>query len=1111
VLPPETRAALERLCEAEGVALRVALLAGVQIWLHRCTAQEVFSVGLAVAAAEGDRWDAVPLRADLADDPTGRALLARVRDAVAAAEALRRAGFPAPGAADAPPFDALLVPPQTRAQRLPEGLALQVSLEEAAGTLAGSITAADRFDAATVARLADVLTLVLAGLAARPGDSVSRLPILTEAERARIAGWNDTRFAHPTDRLLHEIFAAQAAATPAAVALTFEGRDVTYRELDEQSNRVAHALQRRGLGPDALVGVLAERSVEMLAALYGVLKAGAAYVPLDPDYPPARLGFMLEDARPRVILAQARHVGLLPAHDAEVLPLDPALEAFAAEPATPPARGALGLDHLAYVIFTSGSTGRPKGAMNTHRGVLNRLLWGQHHYGMTPADRVMQKTPFSFDVSVWELYWPLMFGARLVVARPGGHREPAYLSGLIAAQGITTMHFVPSMLSAFVEDRDVGRCASLARVFCSGEALLPALVDRFAERLPGVRLHNLYGPTEAAVEVTYTECHPGAAVVPIGKPVHNTRMHILGPHLLPVPEGVRGELYIGGVQVGRGYLNRPGLTAERFLADPFDATPGARLYKTGDVARWLPDGAIEYLGRADFQVKVRGFRIELGEIEAALADHPGVRDAVVLAREDRPGDVRLVAYWTAADPAAAPPVADLRAHLGGRLPEHMVPAILVQLPALPLLSSGKIDRRALPAPKLGSGEYVAPSTPTEEAIAAIWAEVLGLPRVSVRDEFFALGGHSLLAAKVLDAVDRRFGKSLPLVTLLLAPTVERLAALVLAEGPGVTVTAGQSPSVIALRREGTKRPLFLARPGSRSSGALMYAALAQKIDPDRPVYAFLNRPAVDLDAPYASIEDMAAEYLAAMRAIQPRGPYLLGGWSLAGMTAFEMANRLVARGERVERLVFFEVDAPCSLRGRASYHADYALRRARLRACAQFPWLPRLVPSIRVAGARSAIARFGGLAYYDPDNDDVALIGYAFPGQFDLAALRAMVPEQRWRHVYAALRAAEPGGVQDEGADGVRVRQGYRYFLADGFMGARYAPRWVYPGETTIFVGRQRSRWVDPWRPYLTREPEVHAFEFTGTPAVPSAHDALMAEVNVARMADTLNRVLGPA
>ncbi|RKH54315.1 non-ribosomal peptide synthetase, partial [Corallococcus llansteffanensis] len=534
-----------------------------------------------------------------------------------------------------------------------------------------------------------------------PRDDSDSVRPLTDAERQQVLfDWNATATDFPRDATLHGLIEAQVERTPDAVALAFEGRTLTYRELDARANQLAHALIARGVGPEVRVGLLLERSLELVVALLATLKAGGAYVPFDPAYPAQRLTWMLEDARPAVLLAQEHLLSRLPAQEAPVLCLDTQWEDIALQPRhAPPPRATH--DSLAYVIFTSGSTGRPKGAMNAHGAVVNRLLWMQSAYDLKPQDVVLQKTPFSFDVSVWEFFWPLMTGARLVLARPGGHQDPAYLTRLIADAGVTTLHFVPSMLQVFLEEPGLEACTSLRQVVCSGEALPLELAERCLRRLPWAGLHNLYGPTEAAVDVTSHACVRGESrrSVPIGRPVANTQIRLLDAHLEPVPVGVPGELFIGGVQVGRGYLGRPELTAERFIPDGFSDTPGARLYRTGDVARWLPDGAIEYLGRADFQVKVRGLRIELGEIEATLEQHPSVQQAVVVAREEVAGDKRLVAYVVRSGGTGAVDVTGLRSHLHEKLPEYMVPSAFVVLDALPLTPSGKVDRKALPAPE----------------------------------------------------------------------------------------------------------------------------------------------------------------------------------------------------------------------------------------------------------------------------------------------------------------------------------------------------------------------------------------------------------------------------
>jgi amino acid adenylation domain-containing protein len=808
----------------EGVTPYVLLLAAFQVLLARWSGQDDFAVGSpasgrtrpAFAETAGYLVNPVVLRARLEGAPRFRDYLRHVRgDALAA---LGTQAFPfervveelhaARDAGRTPVFQVLFVLQQ--AERLGsatacalgvggvreargaleiESLAVetgaaQFDLALSAGEVAGGLAAsfrydADLFDAATVERMAAHFGRLLEGIAAGPGARVTALPMLGADERRTVLeGFNATGVDFGGAPSLHALVAMQAARTPDAVAVVFEGERVTYAELERRANRLARHLRGLGVGPETRVGVCLERSVEMVVALLGVLKAGGAYVPVDPGYPADRIAYMLADARVPVLLTTARLAEAVPEHGARVVRVDADGAAIAAESPNP-VLTEVSPDGLAYVIYTSGSTGRPKGAMNTHRGIVNRLRWMQAAYGIGAADRILQKTPFSFDVSVWEFFWPLIAGARLVVARPEGHRDPAYLSETIEREGITTLHFVPSMLRVFLEHGDTGRCASIRRVISSGEALPPELAARCFERLPSAELHNLYGPTEAAVDVTAWACLPGDETVPIGRPVANTRVYVLDREGGPVPLGAPGELYLGGVQVGRGYLDRPALTAERFVPDPFSAGGGARLYRTGDLARWRPDGALEYLGRMDDQVKVRGFRIEPGEIEAALAAHPAVREAVVVARQDGAAEARLVAYVVAADDASMDASAEaLRAWLRERLPEHMVPAAWVTMAALPLSPSGKTDRRSLPAPdgaRVDGTPYVAPRSEVEAELARIWATVLGVDRVGVHDHFFDRGGSSLLAVQVVSSVHAAFGVTLPLHALFQAPTIEALS------------------------------------------------------------------------------------------------------------------------------------------------------------------------------------------------------------------------------------------------------------------------------------------------------------------------------------------------
>ena len=630
---------------------------------------------------------------------------------------------------------------------------------------------------------------------------------MTQAIALPPPDWNRTERAYP-ELPLHDAFEQQVARSPEAIAIRFREEALTYRELNARADALAATLADLGAGPGTLTAVCMERSLEMVVALYGILKSGSAYVPIDPEYPAERSSFMLDDTAAPILLTQTALADRFAATSSTVVALDPGAPATSDPAATPPVSRA-SLDDLAYVIYTSGSTGQPKGAMNTHRAISNRIQWMQDAFGLTPDDRVLQKTPFSFDVSVWEFFWPLLFGAQLVIAEPGGHRDSSYLAGVIMDRGITTIHFVPSMLQLFLEDPRAGQCASLKRVICSGEALPKAVQDRFFGRL-GAELHNLYGPTEAAVDVTWWACDPNSdlSFVPIGKAIANTQMHILDEAFRPVPVGTAGELYIGGVQVGRGYLNRPELTAERFIADPFSEAAGARLYRTGDLARHLPDGNIEFLGRSDFQVKIRGFRVELGEIEAALEAIAGVRQAIVVARERSGGDMELVAYVSSAGAAGPTPDA-IRDQLLARLPAYMVPTTFVAIERFPLSPNGKVDRKALPAPTRArplDTPYAAPRSNLERLVAGKWQHLLDLESVGIHDRFFELGGTSLQAARFVNEMQSELRESIFVVTLFAAPSVAEYAAFLQEQYPAaVARLVGDEAATI--RRPAIAQPI----------------------------------------------------------------------------------------------------------------------------------------------------------------------------------------------------------------------------------------------------------------------------------------------------------------
>ncbi|MCZ7438053.1 amino acid adenylation domain-containing protein [Micromonospora sp. WMMC241] len=819
-LDPAATEALNALTRDSGGTLFMTLLSAYQVLLARHAGQDDFAVGASVAGRSAPELENVvgmfinmlPLRAELAGDPTFTELLARTRRGVLDgfehadvpfAKVVHELGLPR-DVSRSPVFQTMFVlqnyemgrfrgvsrsdevtfewtPMELKATRFDFELHAVETVDGLWGKL---VFNTDLFDRATVERMARRWTALLDAVVAAPDTPVSRLPLLSDTERALLAGWNDTAADFPREETLHGPIEERAAATPDAVAVTIDGHSRTYAQLNADANRIAHRLRAAGVGPETLVGVCAERSVELVAGLLGVLKAGGAYLPLDPEYPADRLAFMVADADAPVVLVQSHLRDVLPATSATVLDLDDAT-VWADQPATDPAPLA-GPEHLAYVIYTSGSTGRPKGVPNTHRGIVNRLDWMQKTYGLGADDAVLQKTPASFDVSVWEFFWPLRTGARLVLARPGGHKDAGYLRDLLVSERITTTHFVPSMLTVFLAEEGVEAATALRRVICSGEELpLTAAVD-FTARLPWCGLHNLYGPTEAAIDVTSWPCEPArlaeVSAVPIGAPIANLRLHVLDPSGAVCPVGVAGELHIGGVGLARGYHRRPALTAEKFVPDPFSAEPGARLYRTGDLARWVvgPDGAgvIEFLGRIDHQVKLRGLRIELGEIESALREQPGVTEATVIVREDSPGDKRLTAYLVGSAEHAA-----LKAALKDTLPEYMVPAAFVTLDALPLTPNGKLDRKALPAPVVtreASVALVEPRDDTERALAAIWSEVLGVETLGIDDDFFDLGGHSMLATQVVAKIRKAElgGRAVGVMDLFQQRTIRELAAFV---------------------------------------------------------------------------------------------------------------------------------------------------------------------------------------------------------------------------------------------------------------------------------------------------------------------------------------------
>ncbi|MDY7076207.1 MAG: amino acid adenylation domain-containing protein [Chloroflexota bacterium] len=870
---PQLTERLKTLSRAHEAPLYVIALAAFQVLLHRYTGQEDIIVGFPkasrtrkMARVMGYFINPVAMRANLSGNPTFSAFLDQVRQTVEVAS--EHDAYPFPLLVEQlQPTRELSRPPifqvmfsWQKTTRLVDsrrmgsfalgerergmelgGLPLEavalphrvtpfdmtLLMAEAGDELAATVEYnTDLFDAVTIRRMLRHFKTLLAGIAADPERAISYLPLLTDSERHQLlVEWNDTTAKYPQDVCVHHLFEAQAAQTPEAVAVIFEEETLTYRELNRRANQLAHHLQKLGVGPDTLVGICVERSLDMVVGLLGILKAGGAYLPLDPTYPQDRLAFMLEDAQTSVLLTQERLIQRIGKSAnqrvtqqaiRDTICLDTDWGFISQEPDYNPDSGAISTN-LAYVIYTSGSTGRPKGVLLEHRGLCNLVTAQTQAFGVEAHSRVLQFASFSFDASVSETFMALLTGATLYLARQETLMSVSDLQRLLRDQAITTVTLPPSVLSVLSAEG----LPALQTVISAGEACSPEVVARWAS---GRRFFNAYGPTEATVGPTLYEVEgslDGATNVPIGRPIANTQVYLLDRHLQPVPIGVPGELHIGGVGLARGYLNRPGLTAQKFILDPF-ASPasggaGARLYKTGDLARYRSDGVLEFLGRKDHQVKVRGFRIELGEIEAALKRHAAVREAVLLVREDTPGDKRVVGYVVFTQ-GQEPTISELRYFLKERLPEYMVPSAFVTLEALPLTPSGKVDRKGLPVPKGDRSQletaYVMPQTEVQRAIAAVWREVLGVEKVGIHDNFFELGGHSLLAIKVHNQLQEVFQREMSMVEMFRYPTVSALAEY-LGREPGDQPSVQRSLDRASKQKEAIKRQRQLMSSISR--------------------------------------------------------------------------------------------------------------------------------------------------------------------------------------------------------------------------------------------------------------------------------------------------------
>jgi amino acid adenylation domain-containing protein len=943
VLPGHVREGVKALSRQEGVTQFMALLAAFAVLLYRYSGQDDLVVGTPIASRNrletegliGFFVNTLVVRTDLSGNPGFREVLRRVREVCLGAYSHQDLPFDrlveelhvTRDLSRNPLFQVMFVlhNASLRTVELPgstlsavegdsETAHFDLTLEMAEteqGLTATFVYNTDLFDRGTIARMLENFQTLLEAVVDDPAQRLSDLPLLCETERQQLMEWNGCKTDCPQDLCVHQLFEAQVERTPDAIAVVFGSDQMTYRELNRRANQLAHHLLALGVRPEVLVAICLERSLEAVIGLLGILKAGGGYLPLDPAYPHDRLAFMLRDGQARMLLTSERLLARFVEPGVKVICLDSGWDAIASESDENP-HAATQPGSLAYVIYTSGSTGQPKGVLVSHGSIAGHCLNIQTCYELDSRDVALQFASLSFDVSLEEILPTLIVGARLVVMGANTW-PPAEFHRKIAEFGLTVVNlptaYWQELAREWADVPDLVPTIEPRLCIVGGDTMLPdALMLWRRTPMKSVRLLNAYGPTETTITATVFEVapHPDETAVyrrvPIGRPLANRAIYILDQHRNPVPIGVHGRLHIGGAGLARGYLDWPDLTASAFIGDPFSAEPGARMYQTGDLARYRPDGNIEFLGRADDQVKIRGFRIELGEIEAVLGQHPAVREVAVLAREVVPGEKRLVAYVVGDSTTE-----ELRRFLKDKLPDYMVPAMFVLLHALPLMANGKVDRQALPEPDRSGPEsektFVAPRDDLERQLALIWEEVLDVRPVGVRDNFFALGGHSLLAVRLFALIEKRLGRKLPLTAVFQGATVEHLAEVLRQQA-----VAGPQSSLVALQPGGSKRPLFLVHPAG--GHVFPYVHLAQLLRPEQPCYGLQSRGVEDGQNPHTRIEDMAAYYIEAMQTVQPTGPYLLGGWSMGGVVAFEMAQQLGAQGQPVALLALLDGRIP---------------------------------------------------------------------------------------------------------------------------------------------------------------------------------------------------------
>ena len=949
-VPGSLLAKVESLRKQEQATLYVVWLAAVNAWLHRYTGQEDLVVGSPTANRTRNELGNVigffvntqVLRTQVRGRDSFREIVRAAKAVSLAAYARQDLPFdrlveelrPARQAGHTPLFQVMfsfqhmphgleLPGAKVRALELDNGTAkfdLLVELRDnQEGVEAFFEYSTDLFTAATIQRMAGHFLALLAGAVANPDQSVASLSVLTEQERRQVlVEWNDTRRAYPRDRCVHELFEAQAVRTPASIALTFQGQTLSYAQLNTRANRLAHHLRALGAGPDTLVAVALERDLDLIVALLGILKAGAAYVPLETTYPKERLALMLADTRPLILITREAIEPGLPLHESKLVLLPKSWERISRCPGDNPVN-LVSPDHLAYVMFTSGSTGRPKGVMVPHRGIV-RLVQGANYARLGAEEVFLQFAPVSFDASTFEIWGCLLNGGRLAVFPPD---TPSLddLGAAVLKQQVTTLWLTTALLHKIAET-DLASLRHVRQLLTGGDVLSVSCARQVLEGLPRCAFMNCYGPTECTTFATFYPLSPEAGLgtsVPVGRPITNTEVYLLDSALQPVAVGMPGELFLGGDGLARGYLNRPELTAERFVPHPFSNEPGARLYRTGDLARYRSDGDLEFLGRSDRQVKVRGFRVEPGEVEAVLAQHTAVREPVVVLKPDANGEKRLVAYFTCRDAERVAPE-ELRKYLQERLPDYMLPSPLVQLATLPLTPSGKVDRHALEAleaspPAKPDAPVAGPRSLVEEVVAGIWAEVLGLDRVGIHDDFFLQGGNSLLAIDLMSKLRKAFHADLPVRLLFEWPTVAGLAERIHDVcQPQVRLNWSGSAagrSLTPIQPLGSRQPFYLIPGGVGSDDEfLVYARMARHLGMDQPFYGMKARGTNGREKGHTDVVTMAADYLREIRQVQPEGPYLLVGECIGGIVAYEMAQQLLIPGQSVGLLAMLDTWAP---------------------------------------------------------------------------------------------------------------------------------------------------------------------------------------------------------